>query len=225
MWTKADEERRLCNQWLAEPLINPETGLAIERDGPTFNDWKNRCIQLGIKGIPKATRVMSWRKCQEWLKNPDINPDTGREIKKDGPTWKWLEKECKCVEKNIDLWGEYYVPDSKGMVPAVIDQGRVYVVRTFEGRRIWGPLNKPAKGVKLCYYADSWDYRKNYYKPIFINGPTPRRPERESHNTGKGRHHHSNSTFYSILKPKHQKKKENPKKIVDTIVDLFISKN
>lgn len=221
MWTRADEERRLCNQWLADPLLNPDTGLPIDRDGPKFMEWKQRCIELGLQGNPKATRSMTWRKCQAWRKNPAVNPDTGREIKKDGPTWRWLEKECKCVEKTIDLLGDYFLPDSRGLVPCVVAQNTAYVVRLFEGRKVWGPLNKPARAVKLCYYADSWDYRKNYYKPIFIDGPAPPRPPV---NMVAQRRRQQEQVLYSILKPKKPRKGHNPKKIVDTIVDLFISK-
>lgn len=38
---------------------------------------------------------MNAKKCQEWIDNKNINPETGRKIKKDGPVYKKLEKECR----------------------------------------------------------------------------------------------------------------------------------
>lgn len=38
---------------------------------------------------------MSEQVCREWLANPLVNPRTGRQIKKDGPTYKSLQYECK----------------------------------------------------------------------------------------------------------------------------------
>src|SRR5579864_531325 len=32
--------------------------------------------------------------CESWLRNPLINPKTGRQIKLDGPTYRKIEKEC-----------------------------------------------------------------------------------------------------------------------------------
>jgi hypothetical protein len=220
-WSRIDEEKRLCEMWLHEPLVNPETGLPIERNGPTFNTWKERCRNIGLESRPTATKKMTWRKCQEWRRYPDINPDTGRKISTDGPTYKWIEKQCKLIEeKELVLEGDYhYLPDQKGMVPCVLYRGTWYVLRVHEGRKIWGPLNKPAKGVKLCYYADTWDYHYNHYKPLFIDGPQPkrvidkRRPPQSSKNDWLGK------TFMKT------EPKENPKHVVDNIVDLFVTPN
>ena len=215
-WSRIDEEKRLCMLWLQEPLVNPETGHPIDRNGPTFNMWRERCKNAGIKNRPTPTNTMTWRKCQEWYKNPDINPDSGRKINRNGPTYKWIEQQCKCIEeKELVLEGDYYVPDKKGMVPCVLFRGTLYVVRTFAGRKVWGPLNKPAKGVKLYYYADTWDYHYNHYKPIFIGGAPP--PPRRANPKPKPKNKWLNIT-------KTEQPKENPKYVVDNIVDLFIGK-
>lgn len=46
-------------------------------------------------------------RCKDWLANKLVNPDTGRKIKQDGPTYKKLEKEClttkKTVSKTLDI--------------------------------------------------------------------------------------------------------------------------
>lgn len=209
VWTKSDEEKRLCQLWLREPLINPETGHSIDRNGPTFNNWRERCRRAGLMNRPKATKVMTWRKCQEWRRNPHVNPDTGRKIDPNGPTGKWIAKECQALqEREIDLLGEYYLPDRRGMVPCVIHNDQRYVVRTFTDRKVWGPLNKPAKVIKLCYYTFTWDYQHGHYRPIFIDSPPKPPPEKP-------------------LKRKIRKndpRKENPKYMVDTVVNLFIKK-
>jgi len=213
-WSRTDEERRLCELWLQEPLINPESGHPIERNGPTFNMWRERCKNIGLAHRPIATKEMTWRKCQEWRRYPNINPDTGREISKDGPTYKWIEKQCQLIEeKEISLEGEYYLPDQKGLVPAVQHSDTIYVVRIHEGRKVWGPLNKPAKGIKLFYYADTWDYHYNHYKPIFIDRPPPKRIQERRTNTLPAKE--------SLLTSK-PKQRENPKYAVDNIINLFI---
>jgi hypothetical protein len=210
-WTKLDEEKRLCELWLTEPLINPETGHPIDRNGPKYNELKFRCKQLGLKATPVATKNITWRKCQEWRKNPDINPDTGRKISRNGPTWKWLEKKCKCIDSpQLELVGEYYIPDNKGMVPCIQYGKTWYVVRKYNDRLIWGSLNKPARGIQLYYYADTWDYRNNHYKPIFMN-KTPQRPKTQQ-----------KRTFKNIDWLNTPRQERNPKYIVDNVIDLFI---
>ena len=220
-WSRLDEEKRLCALWLQEPLVNPESGHPIERDGPTFNVWKERCKKIGMKSRPVSTKTMTWRKCQEWRRYPDINPDTGRKIDKDGPTYKWIEKQCLLIEgKELVLHGEYYIPDQKGMVPCVLYKSTWYVLRMNEGRKVWGPLNKPAKNIKLCYYADTWDYHYNHYKPVFVGGPPPKRVVDKSRPQSIVKRSQSSAWLDKTL----ENKKENPKYVVDNIVDLFIQK-
>ena len=203
-WTKTNEEQRLCSLWLQEPLINPETGHSIRRNGPTFNSWKERCKSVNMQSRPLATKQMTWRKCQEWQRNPMVNPDTGRKIARGGATYKWIKKECQLIDDpKLTLEGEYYIPDQKGMVPAVLYRGTWYVIRTHQGRKVWGPLNKPAKKIKLRYYADTWDYHYNHYKPIYIGRPAPKR-------------------VAPIKKTRKQKPPPNPKYVVDDIINLFI---
>lgn len=37
--------------------------------------------------------------CTKWLSNPLINPLTNRKIKKNGPTYNKIKKECEKVKK------------------------------------------------------------------------------------------------------------------------------
>lgn len=201
MWTRIDEERRLCELWLKDPLINPDTGHPIDRNGPTYNNWIERCKKLGMKHRPLATREMTWRKCEAWRENPSLNPDSGRKIKIGGKIYKEIQKQCNIINKEIKLEGDYYIPDKSGLVPTIIYRSTIYVVRKLNNRKVWGPLNKPAKNIRLRYYKDTWDYRYNHYKPIFQQ--EPKRPD-------------------SKIKKRAIKKTENPKYVVDGIINLFI---
>lgn len=201
-WTSTDEQRRLCNIWLQDPLVNPTTGHPIDRGGPTYQMLSEKCRELGLKHKPTATRQMTWRKCQEWRQNKSINPDTGNKIKIGGPTFKMVEKQCaEILEKTLQLHGDWFVPDTLGMIPAVLSHGTWYAIRKYNDRSVYGPLNKHAKNIRLVYYADTWDYRYNHFKPVFL-GRTPSRPRSKS-----------SRSDYS---------KNNPKQIVDNIVDLFV---
>jgi hypothetical protein len=169
-WTKRDEELRLCNEWLKNPLINPETGHGIVYKGPTYKNWEDRCKKMNLKLVIKNVEINK-NICGLWQQNPSINPLTGRKIKIDGPAYLKLQKKCgdkNMLENSITLLGNYYIPDKNGMVPCVYENNRLYVVRTLNDRRIWGPLNKPAKNIHLEYYADTWDYKNGHFKPIFI---------------------------------------------------------
>jgi hypothetical protein len=220
-WSKRDELKRLCEEWLREPLVNPETGHPIERNGPTYQRWQKKCKELGIKHRPAATKELTWRKCQEWRRDPTINPDTGRKIQRDGPTYKWLETQCRLItEKEIELIGDYYPPDTRGMVPAVTWRGTIYIVRRCNGkeRKVWGPLNKPAKDIKMRYYADTWDYTYKHYRPVFIGG-TPSRPRQASIK--------KSATSTSSISEKilsERKTEKNPKYMVDKVIDCFVAK-
>lgn len=225
VWSKTDEEKRLCKEWLKEPLINPETGLAIKRNGPTFMYWKEKCKKLRLGSRPVATGELSYRKCQEWRRNKKINPDTGREIKIGGTKYKWLEKTCRQItEKEIKLEGEYHIPDSRGMVPCVRYAGTWYVTRKLGSRKVWGPQNKPARAVKLCYYADTWDYHYNHYKPVFIDG-TPKRSAvvefGSSKSGGDGPNRGGTGLTAQFL---HSRERKTPKHVVDDFFDLFLKK-
>jgi len=224
-WSETDEEKRLCNEWLRDPLINPKTGHPIERGGPTYTFWLQKCKQYNIKK-PKATGEITWRKCQAWLKNKEINPDTGRKIKIGGPKYKWLENECKKNDgdKPINLLGEYYIPDSKGFVPTIKKGESIYVVRKYDGRKVWGPLNKPCKGIELRYYKDTWDYKYNHYKPIFIGGSIKKPKQSSTHskyNNTHSKYNNNTNTKYNNTHSKYNNK-NNSKHIVDSILNLFM---
>lgn len=47
---------------------------------------------------------MDHSKCEEWRRNPTINPITKRRIKKDSPLYKELETICQFTKENCDKW-------------------------------------------------------------------------------------------------------------------------
>lgn len=212
-WSKKQEEKRLCTEWLKDPLVNPETGRAIEKDGPKYKEFQSRCIKQGISPKPVATGVMTWRKCQEWRKNPGINPETGRKLALDGPTWRSIEKKCQKIEKeerSLDMAGEYPRPDSKGLVPVYNDKGIWYTVRRYKDRNIYGPHNLYCRSAtSKIYFKDTWDYRYGHYKPIFLGMKEPARDP-------------SCSSYSSQFSPQKSSKRENPKYMVDSFLGLFM---
>lgn len=204
-WSIYDEERRKCEQWLKDPLVNPNTGRIIDRNGPTYQIWSNKCKDIGK---PVATREMTWSKCQEWRRDPTINPETGRKISRNGTVYKQIQKQCTNITENkIELLGEYYKPDQKGMVPCVLYRNRYYIVRNYtdekgNSRKIWGSLNKLARTMTLHFYRDTWDYRYSWYRPIYVNGTEPVEEP-------------------NILPNKNNMRSKNAKNIVDGIFDIF----
>ena len=81
----------LCKQWKKNKNINPLTGRAIKKNGPTYKKIEKMC-----------KKYMSRKeKCRKWKRHKSKNPTTGRKIKKQGPTYKKYEKEC-LSKKNIN---------------------------------------------------------------------------------------------------------------------------
>lgn len=205
-YTKEDEERRLCNEWLKDPLTNPKTGMAIEIKGPTYKSWQQQCKKLGMSTKPVKSKEFTFRKCAEWRKTPHINPETGKQITIGGTLYKRIEKACKNVtEKKIQLLGTYFPPDSSGMVPIVkTNNGINYIIRHSSNGQIksgcidslatatadhlvYGPLNSftTKSQTKLVYFKDTWDYRQGHYRPIFKGTSEPKRPNNSSAYTSK----------------------------------------
>jgi hypothetical protein len=221
-WSRRKEEERLCLAWLKDPLMNPETGRAIERDGTKWKQYQLRCRKIGLNDKPVATGVMTWRKCQEWRKHPGVNPETGRRLTPGGPTYKNIEKQCVKIEKdvNMNILGSYPRPDSNGLVPAHIESGVVYILRNHEGRAVYGPLNRFNKKAVKVYYKDTWDYKYGHYKPIFIGGREPPRPV---YGTVGGTSSRSFSSSSSSLAAREREISRNRSKaMVDSFLDVFM---
>jgi len=179
VFTHTDEAKRLCREWLKDPLVNPKTGMPIARNGPTYKKMIAECKRLGMPTKPakNTEKKLSARMCGIWRKTPHLNPETGREIQVGGSMYKKIERMCKGVyEKQPVLEGKYYVPDKKGYVPAIKTRGSYYIIRKVDDHVVYSPLNtliSKSKSV-LVYYQDTWDYHQGYYRPIFEGGAPPR---------------------------------------------------
>ena len=168
IFTANDEIHRLCEEWIQEPLINPKTGRRILKNGETYKMWQNKCKELGLEHKPKCNKLVTYNRCQEWIKNRNINPETGRKISSTGPTFKRYLKKCKNVERR-QIEGEYSHPEPDGRIPCIKSNSRFYVIRKCkDGRRVWGPLNKYARGAVMHHFKDTWDFKNQYFMPIFI---------------------------------------------------------
>ena len=75
-------QKEICDKWLANKNINPETLRKIKENGDIYIKLAKKC-SLNQKEI-----------CDRWLANKNINPETLRKIKNTGAIYKKLEKEC-----------------------------------------------------------------------------------------------------------------------------------
>lgn len=209
-WNQEKEIKKKCNEWISNPLKNPETGMPIKRNGPTFFFWKKKCIEYGIKPAiksPSRGGKMSFESCRMWKENPTINPITNRKIKMGGDLYKKIEKQCKNISNpGIILLGEYVAPNDKGLVPCKNDSDTFYILRKYENRNVYGPLNKYFRSATTwIYFKDTWDYRNGHYKPVFLGLKEPARKKE--------------NTIGSIRGPGGQRTKLD----LDSIIDYFTS--
>lgn len=84
----------LCDKWLKNPLVNPETNRKIVKDGPKYKHFKKICTK-NDKNDKKDIKSL----CEKWFENPLINPETNKKIVKDGPKYKQLKKLCDKIVK------------------------------------------------------------------------------------------------------------------------------
>jgi hypothetical protein len=79
-------KKDICDKWLKNKTINPETSRKIKENGPIYKKLQKKCSlnPLNQKEI-----------CDKWLKNKTINPETSRKIKENGVVFKELQKKCK----------------------------------------------------------------------------------------------------------------------------------
>lgn len=222
-WSSQKEEFRICEEFLRNPTKNPETGRVIELGGKKYKEFTERCKKVGLCSKPVSGNIpMNRSLCRQFAKNPNVNPKTGKKIAINGPTFKKLMKECKnCKEPENEIQGTYPTPDSDGFILTKQEHSHYFIIRTLPDRKVYGQLNKFVTGsTKKVYYKCTWDYKQGHYRPIFLNGKAPKEPPKE---TG----------FFSKLmssqdsNPKLITKKEtgkNPKYLVDSVLDIFITR-
>jgi hypothetical protein len=98
-YTGTDANIRKLREFEKNPNINPFSGKKIKKDGPTY---KKLMVQLEIMktrlrrfvgDYSSIIILMNEKQKEEFKNNPNINPITGKRIKKDGPTYKRLMKQ------------------------------------------------------------------------------------------------------------------------------------
>ena len=85
-------QKEICNKWLANKTINPETKRKIKENGDVYKKLEKKC-SLNQKEKPKKP-LNQKEICDKWLLNKTINPITLRKITEHGNVYKKLEKKC-----------------------------------------------------------------------------------------------------------------------------------
>ena len=87
-------KKELCDKWLINKNINPETSRKIKENGEVYKKLEKLC-SLNQKLKPKKdVKITQKELCDKWLINKNINPETSRKIKENGEVYKKLEKIC-----------------------------------------------------------------------------------------------------------------------------------
>jgi len=93
----------ICDEWLNNPNVNPETGKSIKKNGPVFKKLLKLCQEKKNKSKSSSSSVSSktLRLCDEWKKNKTVNPETGYKIKENGPKYNYFKELCMNLNKKV----------------------------------------------------------------------------------------------------------------------------
>ncbi|ALN36986.1 hypothetical protein 86L [Ranavirus ambystoma1] len=102
-----------CPEFARDPTRNPRTGRTIKRGGHVFRALERECADYGgasprrmspARAFPNRRASPAMRQspaaaaeaspCPEFARDPTRNPRTGRTIKRGGPVFRALEREC-----------------------------------------------------------------------------------------------------------------------------------
>jgi hypothetical protein len=91
--------KKLCDEWNSNKNINPITKRSIKENGPVYNNIEKNCNKIDGTDVKIANKKTGKKGiiniCEQWLNNPNVNPETGKSIKKNGPVYKRLLKLCE----------------------------------------------------------------------------------------------------------------------------------
>ena len=89
-------KKDLCDKWLTNKTINPETSRKIKENGDVYKKLEKLCsLNQKLNQKPKKdVKITQKDLCDKWLTNKTINPETSRKIKENGDVYKKLEKLC-----------------------------------------------------------------------------------------------------------------------------------
>ena len=86
-------QKEICDKWLLNKTINPETLRKIKENGPVYKKLLKKC---SLNQKEKTKKDI----CKPFNANKTINPETLRKIKKNGDVYKKLEKICSLNQKS-----------------------------------------------------------------------------------------------------------------------------
>ena len=84
--------KELCNKWLANKNINPETSRKIKESGAIYKELSKKCSLNQNQN--KKEKLSKSEICNKWIANKTKNPETLRTIKENGTIYKKLSKLC-----------------------------------------------------------------------------------------------------------------------------------
>ena len=90
-------QKEICDKWLQDKNINPETKRKITENGEVYKKLSKKC---SLNQKPKKDAKLTQKEiCDKWLKDKNINPETSRKIKENGEIYKKLSKLCSLNQK------------------------------------------------------------------------------------------------------------------------------
>ena len=86
-------EKEICDKWILDKTINPETKRKIKENGEVYKKLLKKC------SLNKKEKEI----CDKWLLDKTINPETKRKIKENGTIYNKLVKKCPLNQKNKSI--------------------------------------------------------------------------------------------------------------------------
>lgn len=93
-----------CEEFLKNPHINPRTRRQISPEGNVYKKLMRECSTPSRAQSRARSRARSRKHpCEEFLKNSNINPKTGRKISPEGNVYKKLVRECERYRRRKEV--------------------------------------------------------------------------------------------------------------------------
>lgn len=164
--------KRLCDEWNLNKNINPITKRNIKINGPVYNNLEKNCSNIGNVRNSRDKKKESLNICDEWFKNPNINPETKKSIKKNGQVYKKLLKLCD----------EKKVKSSKKVIKKSSSSDSS---KTKELCNKWkkNPTINPETGYKIKIDGPKYNYFKSLCLNKKVKTPSPIKSKTPSFHT------------------------------------------
>jgi len=154
--------KRLCDEWNLNKSINPITKRNIKINGPVYNNLEKNCNNIGNVKNSRDKKKESLNICDEWFKNPNINPETKKSIKKNGQVYKKLFKLCD--EKKVK---------SSEKVSKKLSSSDSSKTKQLCDQWIKNPTINPETGYKIKIDGPKYNYFKSLCLNKKVKTPSP----------------------------------------------------